>query len=425
MGYPVALDKSEHLSKTRTFRTNHLMNKPDRRTPCSLLLLTLMLLAACSPTTRLIGDPESPYPVSNPAVGDMVHLPTGHKISFEQLIDAIAGSRIIYVGETHDNPASHQWQLDILSGLHRKNPQKMALAMEMFNPEQQQVLDSWVAGELSEEDFLRQVDWFTNWRMNFALYRPLLDYCRENRIPIVALNAPKSLVHQVGRTPFEDLPEEVRSQLPEFDFNDPYQRAMTEGIYSGHSMGKAMSDGFLRVQTLWDETMAQNLANYLQSPQGEGRQAVVVAGGNHVRYGFGIPRRVHRRLPLSYQLVGSREIEIVEKREHQTMDVDLPHFPMAPWDYLKLTRYETLEKGVKLGAIIDETPQGIELKQIMPGSAAEKAGLLAGDILTRAAGNPLTESFDLLYPLMNLTSGEELDLEVLRAEERLEVRVEF
>jgi uncharacterized iron-regulated protein len=390
------------------------------------VLLSAFSLSACAPTSsRLTGDPESPYPLENPQVGDLFHLASGHRISLEQMLEAIGSTRVVFVGETHDNPAAHQLQLDVLEGLWRRNPEHLALAMEMFTPEQQPVLDQWSAGELAEADFLRQVGWFDNWQMNFALYRPLLDFCRRNNIPVIALNAPKTLVRKVGRTPIEELSAEDQALLPEFDFSDPYQRAMTASIYGGHSMGQARNEGFLRVQTLWDEIMAENLADYLQSPAGQERQVVVAAGGNHVRYGFGIPRRLHRRLPVSYLLIGSREIEIPAGREVQTMDVEVPAFPMRPYDYLKLTRYDEEPSGVKLGVGIEPTERGLRVTMVMPDSAAAKAGIVKGDILRQTDHRLLTERFDLLYHLMNMHKDEKLQLTLERDQETLTLEVVF
>ncbi len=390
----------------------------------ALLALVLLSLTACS-GPRLIGNPESPYPLTEPRVGDLFHLATGHKVEPAEMLTAIGDTRVIFVGETHDNPASHRLQLDILQGLQQKNPGKLALGMEMFTPEQQPVLDRWIAGEFEEKEFLREVDWFTNWQMNYALYRELLRFCRDNQIPVIALNAPKALVRKVGRTPLDELPEELRAQIPELDFQDPYQRAMAETIYSGHSMGKALIDGFIRIQTLWDETMAQNLASYLQSPEGKERQVLVVAGGNHVRHGFGIPRRLHRRLPVSYLLIGSREIDIPKEREAQLMDVRMPGFPLLAWDYLKLTAYEKIGTGVKLGVAIEEDPQGVMVKMVMPGSSAEKAGIEKGDLLLQADDLRLHDRFDLLYLLMNMHSGEELHISLQRGAEILLLPVSF
>jgi uncharacterized iron-regulated protein len=52
---------------------------------------------------------------------------------------------------------------------------------------------------------------------------------------------------------------------------------------------------FFFVQVLWDETMAEAIANFIQSHPDY--QVVVLAGSGHIIYGYGIPSRVERRLP--------------------------------------------------------------------------------------------------------------------------------
>jgi uncharacterized iron-regulated protein len=129
------------------------------------------MLTACTANGSL-GDPELPYPLPHaPQVGEIAHLPTGTYVDRETLLEQVTQARVVYVGETHDNPASHRLQLEILQHLQANNPGGTALAMEMFTPDQQPVLDRWIQGELSEREFLRQVGWFENWRMNFGYYR--------------------------------------------------------------------------------------------------------------------------------------------------------------------------------------------------------------------------------------------------------------
>ncbi len=125
------------------------------------ILLTLLsglffwTLTACTMTQQPIGNPESPYPDNDPAVGDIVHLPTGVKVTAEQMMAAVTDARIIYVGETHDNPASHRQELQVLKAAAERYPGQVSLGMEMFNAGHQEVLDKWVAGELSEKEFLK------------------------------------------------------------------------------------------------------------------------------------------------------------------------------------------------------------------------------------------------------------------------------
>lgn len=396
------------------------------------LSLCLMALTGCSTTAsghQVIGHPENPYPLAAPPkVGDIVHLPTGVLVTKEQMNAIATDARIVYVGETHDNPASHRLELETLKAMEERYPGHAALGMEMFVRSQQPVLDRWVAGELSEKAFLKESRWFENWKMDFGYYRDILLYAKEKRIPIVALNAEKSMVQAVGRKKPEELTPEEKAQLPEMDLSDPYQRAQTESIFEGHSHGKAQGEGFLRVQTLWDETMAESAARFLASPQGKNRRLVVVAGANHVSYGFGIPRRVFRRVPTSYVLIGGREVVISRSTKPETMNVDLPEFPTVPFDFLVNYAYEELPKsGVLLGVMFepDQSKRGLKVTGVAPDSNAARAGVQQGDLLLSLDGEPLLESIDLIYAVKQKKVGDRGSLKVERKGEPLTLEVVF
>lgn len=378
--------------------------KPLYRTTLLLGLALGSLLAGGCAAPHMLGNPEDPYPAAKPpVVGEIRHLPTGVQVSAAQMAQIASDARLIYVGETHDNPASHRIELELLRALAARYPGKTALGMEMFNPEQQPVLDEWVAGRLSEKEFLKQSRWYEVWNFDFDYYRPLLELAREEKIPVIGLNAPKALVRAVGS---DSLTPEQRQSLPELDTTDPYHRALSEAIFAGHAAGPNGTAGFLRVQTLWDETMAESIARYLQSEAGSGRHMLVVAGGNHVRHGFGIPRRVFRRLPLSYVLVASREIEIPPSKADRLMDVEIPDFPMPAADFMVFTAYEDLGKQeVKLGVMLDDSSGRVVAKGVLPDSSAAQAGVKEGDVLLSLDGQPLADNFDLVYEVKQKAAG--------------------
>ncbi len=391
-----------------------------------ILLLYLAVLNACTPAPVPLGNPEQPYvPATKPQVGDILHLPTGLYVDDQTLLKNVTTYRVVFVGETHDNPASHRLQLDILQALQQHNPGHITLAMEMFTPAQQTVLDLWSAGKLTEKEFLHQVDWANTWSINFAFYQPLLTYCRDQQIKILGLNVENDLKQQVSHTPFSQLSAKDQTQLPDLDEHDPYQRAMAEAVFADHKMGPGMLDGFLRVQTLWDESMAENLANFLEE-QPRNSQVMVMAGGNHIRYGYGIPRRMFRRLPVPYLLVGSEEIDIPEHKRAQLMDVKKPDYPMVPYEYLLFTRYEDLViPGVKMGIAFEPTNAGILVKRVMPGSAAEQAGLMELDILLQFEGITLNEVFDLTYALQQKKVGDIASITLIRGGRTLTRNIVF
>jgi uncharacterized iron-regulated protein len=406
----------------------------DKRTNTLSFISCLLFffLTACTMSQPSIGNPEAPYPpTANPAVGDIYHLPTGVKVTAQQMHTAVADARLVYVGEAHDNPASHRLQLEVIKSVAERYPGQLSLGMEMFNIGQQEALDQWVSGELSEKEFLKKSSWYNNWRMDYAYYRDILNYAREHRIPVIGLNATREMVKAFGRNPLDELDEETRNQLPEIDLDDPYQNALVRAIFSDHGQGGSMLDGFLRVQTLWDETMAENIVKNMVE-KGPEHRMVVMAGGNHVRFGFGIPRRVYRRLPTSYALVGNRELVIPEKKQAQLekqgqiMDVDLPHFPMPPYDYLLYTEYESLPgERVKLGVRMKEEDGKVIIQSVVPGSTAENAGMLEGDVILALDEVPIEDNFDLIYEVNQRTSGDQATLTIEREGEQLKLDATF
>jgi membrane-associated protease RseP (regulator of RpoE activity) len=214
------------------------------------------------------------------------------------------------------------------------------------------------------------------------------------------------------------------------DLNDPYQKALAEAILGDHGKvemhGRIPLDGFHRAQTLWDESMAASVAGYLAEPGHENHHMLVIAGGNHVRYGFGIPRRVFRRLPTSYVLVGSREIVIPDNKLDRLMDVQKPDFPMPPYDYLVFTEYEDLGKEeVKLGVMLGDSESGVVVEGVMPNSVAATAGLKKEDTILAIDAVPVAENFDLIYEVKQKKPGDRATLKIRRGEEEFAVEVEF
>jgi uncharacterized iron-regulated protein len=393
--------------------------------------LSLLTMTACShaPAKQYMGNPQNPYPLSErPKVGEIVHLPTGVKVSLTRMLDIAADARVVYVGETHDNPASHKLELQTLQGMEERHPGKVALGMEMFTRSQQPVLDRWVAGELDEKAFLKSVKWFDSWKMDFDYYRDLLLYARDHHIPVIALNAEKSLVQAVRSNSLEELTAEQKAQLPEMDLNDPYQRGMTAEMFAGHAHGKMHAEGFGRVQTLWDETMAESAARFLASDAGKDRHLVVVAGGNHINHGFGIPRRVFRRIPTSYTLIGGTEIVIAEGKKPELMDVELPEFPMPAYDFLAFLSYDALPKqAVLLGVAFEvaKSGQGLTVTTVAPNSNAERAGVKQGDLLLTLDGVKLADGYDLVYEVKKKKVGDHGLLELERDGKALKLEVTF
>ena len=369
-------------------------------------------------------DWQSPYrKLSSLEEGDIVHLSTGVKITKEQLTNILGSARIIYVAETHDNINSHRVQLEILKALTERYPQKIAVGMEMLKRSSQDAADEWISGRLDEKDFVKV--WIENWSNNFEYYRSLLRYMREHKIPLVALLAPDEWIEEVKEQSPNQTKEDEK-KLPQMDYEDPYHLAHVRALFGEHPMGKLYFEDFYKVQVLWDESMAESITEYLQSEHGRDKKILIFAGGHHVQYGFGIPRRVFRRLPVPYAIVLPLTVHIPADKEHKIMDVSLPEIPFQPGDFAWIVSYEDLsDQKVYLGVIVRDTDDGVEVLGMLKNSIAEKVGLQKDDIVTAIDGKPVETKFDLTYFIGLKKPGEKGIVEVLRNNEPLRFEVTF
>ncbi|MEM9194462.1 MAG: ChaN family lipoprotein [Myxococcota bacterium] len=219
-------------------------------------------------------------------------------MSFRELVDALLDVRVIYVGESHGHPPDHDLQGRIAAALYERSP-SLGVGLEMIQTPFQPVADAWVRGELSEEEFLQQTEWEERWGGDFASYRRPVVLCRDQGLPLVALNAPKEITRTVGREGLDGLSDEQRTALPELDLEVAPHRAMIMEALGGHpgmdgEVENPRLERFYVAQVIWDETMAESVARVMNREDAPERM-VVLAGGMHVRRGLGIPMRAARR----------------------------------------------------------------------------------------------------------------------------------
>lgn len=233
--------------------------------------------------------------ITNENCADPQRLLTTPPIALLKLITA----NVVYLGETHDNPKDHQIQLEIIQSLQRQNP-KMAIAMEMFQRPYQDVLNRYVAGQISEADLLASSEYNRRWGFPWEYYAPIVRFAKQENLPILALNTPTEVTHQVARAGLENLTPQQQQHIPpvaEIRTDNQEYRQMVLDAFKQHqqaSHGASLNfERFFLAQVLWDETMAESIAEFVKShPE---YQVVVLAGQGHIIYGYGIPSRVARR----------------------------------------------------------------------------------------------------------------------------------
>ena len=281
--------------------------------------------------------------------GDILETRTGRVISPEVLLERLDEARVVYIGETHTRLEDHQIQERILKGLHDRRP-SLAVALEMFPREAQTQLDRFSKGELTEEEFLREVNWEEIWGYPFRLYRPLVLFAREKRLPLVGLNAPREVVNKIARQGLAGLGREDRIRLADtFDFTNQEHREYVREEYERHLKGSIRDfEAFYEAQLAWEETMAESLVHALKALP-ETTRVVVLIGNGHIWQGRGVPQNARRRLDHQYRTV----IPL-------PADYSLRRLEPGPADYVWVTPVSPETHRPRLGITIQLCPTEAE-----------------------------------------------------------------
>jgi len=316
--------------------------------------------------------------------------------TLSDVIEKTSDKRIVYVGEYHDRFAHHTVQLQVIQALHRKDP-KLAIGMEMFQTPFQKVLDDYISGAINEREFLKRSEYFKRWSFDFNLYKPILDFARANKVPVIALNLNREIVEKVSRSGMDSLTDEDRKEIPaQLDFSDAEYRDRLRQAFSQHkSSGERDFDNFFQAQVLWDETMSRSIDEYLQ--KNAGQRMVVLAGLGHLAYGSGIPGRVARRNAFTHATIlndGDVERGIA--------------------DYLVFPQQLEGDIAPKLMVVLKDDQGKTRIADFPEGSVAKQAGIRVGDVVLAIDGVPVHGTDDLKLELFYKKHDEVVRVRVLR-----------
>jgi uncharacterized iron-regulated protein len=217
-------------------------------------------------------------------------LARGKTLSADQALERLGGMRIVLVGEHHTNTAHHRAELQIIRALHRAG-RKVAVGLEMFRHDSQTDLDRWVAGGIDEARF--KSVYLDNWNYDWKLYRPILEYARRQKIPLVGLNVSPDITAQVAYHGFDSLSPKQKGSLEGItcDVSAEYREYIRQA-YGAHGHGHMDFSHFCEAQLVWDSAMAVNAIAFAQShPQ---TVLVILAGSGHARKP-GIPVQIAKR----------------------------------------------------------------------------------------------------------------------------------
>lgn len=335
----------------------------------------------------------------------------------------MARRQVVLLGEQHDDADHHAWQLATLGALHLLQP-RMAIGFEAFPRRAQPVLDQWIAGKLSERQFLERSDWAKVWGFPPDLYLPLFRFARINGIPMRALNVDPELIRAISDKGWDAVPASRKEGITR---PAPPSQAYLDDLFEVYKLHPeargpqgARRDGpgflhFVDSQTVWDRAMAQGLADAVRAAGGADTLVVGVMGSGHVRYGRGV---AHQLRDLGIHDVGML-LPVRAGEDCTKLD------GIADAVFAISTLPSSAPPPPRLGVRIEQTKDGIGVVEVVKGSLAERSGLRAGDRFVSIAGAAVAGVDDVIRAVQEQPAGTWLPMRVRRGKKEIDLVAKF
>lgn len=178
----------------------------------------------------------------------------GNETDYSELVSSALKNQVVLFGELHNNPISHFLQIKLTKDLYAESGSNLILAAEMFEADEQIILNEYLSGKISERNFKAESKLWNNYATD---YKPLIEFAKSNGLKFVASNIPRryaSIVYSKGLPGLDSLePQAYEWIVPlpvSIDLTLKSYASLKEGM-EGHK------NNFLPVsQAIKDATMA-------------------------------------------------------------------------------------------------------------------------------------------------------------------------
>jgi uncharacterized iron-regulated protein len=181
----------------------------------------------------------------------------GKASTYQDLLQAAKKADIVLFGELHNNPINHWLQLQLAKDLHAALKDKLLMGAEMFEADNQVLMEEYLAGLVKESNFLKEARLWNNYQTD---YRPLVELAKAEKLPFIATNIPRryaSLVAREGLGALQGLSPEAKQWLAplpiEIDYSLSGYANMMQMMHGGEA---AQARNFAAAQAVKDATMA-------------------------------------------------------------------------------------------------------------------------------------------------------------------------
>lgn len=186
----------------------------------------------------------------------------GKEIDYGKMIQSLSKADVVFIGETHNCPIAHWMEYEITSDLIKKSSKGLVLGAEMFESDNQLLVDEYTTGLISSDKFETEAKLWDNYWTDYA---SLLYLAREHSLKFVATNVPRryaSYVKDNGLDALQNLPENAKALMAPLPI--PFDKtSQDEAMFGFMQMigGKSAANSyFAEAQAIKDATMAWFIA---------------------------------------------------------------------------------------------------------------------------------------------------------------------
>lgn len=117
----------------------------------------------------------------------------------DEIRRAALKANLIWVGDYHVLAASQSYVVELVKDLAQRK-HALALAVEPVFARSQEILDRWMSGKISEQEFLDRIHYREEWGCEWAGYKAIFDAARQLRIPVYGADSyPRNDMRRIGR----------------------------------------------------------------------------------------------------------------------------------------------------------------------------------------------------------------------------------
>jgi uncharacterized iron-regulated protein len=189
----------------------------------------------------------------------------GKKADYQDMLKQALKADVVFFGELHDNPIAHWLELELTKDLFSEKGKNLILAAEMFETDNQLIIDEYLSDFIKESSFESEVRLWKNYSTD---YKPLISFAKKNNLAFVASNIPRryaALVSAGGFDALQKITDEGKRYIAPLPVEyDPEVTCYKNMLEMNMGPKGPNPENFPKAQAIKDATMANSIVKYCQ-----------------------------------------------------------------------------------------------------------------------------------------------------------------